>query len=583
METDLIPLAMLNALVYCPRRFYLEQVEGVFVINAPVLDGKQKHAKVDDPSRAMKTRKSGDEFQTRSAQFGSEKIGIIGVLDVIEESEGEIRPVEFKRGTKPKDENDRDYFWENDAVQLCAQAMLLEENLGKIINEGVLYYIGSRDRVSVPLTEEMRQKTRDYISQARGLMQARKIPEPLMDSPKCPKCSLLAICMPQETRFFRNQNSRPAETEPSKLVLAPVEEPTTIYFQEQGAWVEKRGDHLELRPRDGEKKRIPLVNVSQVVVFGHVQLTTGALELLLELEIPTVFLSIYGQYKGTLSGPPPKNGYVRLNQYRFCSNPEWTLATAREIVAGKILNARTLLMRSLRSAAPDETEEPPKPPPPEQELIALDYTTRSDEAIFNELKSCADRARDAASTDELLGWEGSAAKVYFENFSRMLRNEDESKKFDFRTRTRRPPRDPVNALLSFAYALLVKDITAAILATGLDPYIGFYHSAKHGRPSLALDLMEEFRSVIADSVVLTLINKKMLTPRDFVSYGGSCLLTESGRKTFFTAYEQRRKTEVLHPLFKYKCSYQRVLEVQARQLAGVFRGEFERYQPFLIR
>lgn len=173
--------------------------------------------------------------------------------------------------------------------------------------------------------------------------------------------------------------------------------------------------------------------------------------------------------------------------------------------------------------------------------------------------------------------------MYFENFSRMIRGEGEARQFDFTSRNRRPPRDPVNALLSFAYAMLVKDVTTAILTVGLDPYIGFYHSAKHGRPSLALDLMEEFRSVIADSVVLTLMNKKMLTPRDFVSYGGTCLLSESGRKAFFQGYEQRRKTEVVHPLFKYRCSYRRVLEVQARHLGGVFRGEFEQYQPFLIR
>jgi CRISPR-associated protein Cas1 len=583
MENELVSLSMLNALVYCPRRFYLEQVEGVFAVNAPVQDGRIKHARVDDRSKAMKTHKAGDEFQTRSVQLGSERLGIIGVLDVVEETDGEVCPVEFKRGTKPKDENDRDYYWENDAVQLCAQAMLLEENTGKPIKEGVLYYIGSRDRVGVPLTDELRQKTLGYVEQARALMQSKQIPPPLVDSPKCPKCSLLAICMPQETRFLREREQAQSVAAPAKHVLAPVEEPTVLYFQEQGAYVDKHGEHLELHPKDGEKRRIPLVNISQVVIFGHVQFSTAALEVLLELEIPVVFLSIYGQYKGTLTGPPARNGNLRLNQYRYCSNPDWALAMSREIVAAKILNCRTLLMRSLRCATPDETEIAPDSPPTVQEPLGLDYTTKTDEAIFDQLRRFAEKARTANDLEELLGFEGTAAKMYFENFSRMIRGEGEARQFDFTSRNRRPPRDPVNALLSFAYAMLVKDVTTAILTVGLDPHIGFYHSAKHGRPSLALDLMEEFRSVIADSVVLTLMNKKMLTPRDFVSYGGTCLLNDTGRKTFFQAYEQRRKTEVIHPLFKYRCSYRRVLEVQARHLAGVFRGEFQQYQPFLIR
>src|ERR1043166_3914627 len=187
MNADPIPLAMLNALVYCPRRYYLEHVEGVFAVNAPVMDGKLKHSRVDDPKRAMRTRKSGDEFQTRSVQLGSESLGLIGVLDVVEETDGVPRPVEFKRGEKPKDNDGRDFYWENDAVQLCAQALLLEENLGKAIPEGVLYYIGSRDRVNVPLTQELRETTRNYVKRARELDRAPQPPEPLIDSPKCPK------------------------------------------------------------------------------------------------------------------------------------------------------------------------------------------------------------------------------------------------------------------------------------------------------------------------------------------------------------------------------------------------------------
>ena len=150
-------------------------------------------------------------------------------------------------------------------------------------------------------------------------------------------------------------------------------------------------------------------------------------------------------------------------------------------------------------------------------------------------------------------------------------------------RNRRPPRDPVNALLSFAYAMLAKDCFSAVCTVGFDPYKGFFHADRHGKPSLALDLMEEFRPVIADSVVLTLINNEMLTPRDFLTWREACQLTEEARKTFFRAYEQRKATVVAHPVYGYKMSYSRMLEVQARMLAAYVRGDVPRYTGFVVR
>jgi CRISPR-associated protein Cas1 len=155
--------------------------------------------------------------------------------------------------------------------------------------------------------------------------------------------------------------------------------------------------------------------------------------------------------------------------------------------------------------------------------------------------------------------------------------------FDFKSRNRRPPRDPVNALLSFAYAMLAKDCFSAVCTVGFDPYLGFFHAGRHGKPSLALDLMEEFRAVIADSVVLTLINHGSLTPRDFLTWRGACQLTEDGRRRFFQAYEQRKATVVTHPVFGYKMSYGRMLEVQARMLAGFVRGDLPAYTGFTVR
>jgi len=179
--------------------------------------------------------------------------------------------------------------------------------------------------------------------------------------------------------------------------------------------------------------------------------------------------------------------------------------------------------------------------------------------------------------------EGQGAALYFGEFNRFLKPQTLGRGFDFATRNRRPPRDPVNALLSFAYALLTKDCFAAVCTVGFDPYKGFFHRNRHGKPSLALDLLEEFRPVIADSVVLTLLNNEMLGRGDFMTWKDGCQLTETGRRAFFSAYEQRKATVVTHPVYGYRMSYSRMMEVQARMLAAYVRGTVPAYTGFTVR
>jgi CRISPR-associated protein Cas1 len=195
------------------------------------------------------------------------------------------------------------------------------------------------------------------------------------------------------------------------------------------------------------------------------------------------------------------------------------------------------------------------------------------------------RAAHAPDLPTLLGIEGAAARVYFANFGGMLKQgkSEGEMGFDFTTRNRRPPHDPINALLSFAYALLVKDLTVAILAAGLDPYLGFYHQPRYGRPALALDLAEEFRPLVAESVALAAVNNGEVRPDDFVRQLGAVALTERGRRQFLAAYERRLDTEVRHPIFGYAISYRRVLSVQTRLLARCLLGEMPHYQPFCTR
>ena len=259
--------------------------------------------------------------------------------------------------------------------------------------------------------------------------------------------------------------------------------------------------------------------------MGNIQISTQALQALCDQDVPVCYFSQGGWFYGMTTGMNTKNVFLRKSQYKLADEPWFCLWLARKLTAGKIRNQRTMMLRNHIEA--------PK-------------------AALRDLKSLASRAETAENSDELLGIEGAAARIYFGEFGGMLKAEnpggevDPAFSFDFHFRNRRPPKDGTNALLSLAYTLLVKDLTVACFAVGFDPMVGFYHQARHGRPALALDLMEPFRALIVDSAVLTAINTGMVTARDFMRAGGAVALTAGGRKGFFRAYEMRMDTLVTH-------------------------------------
>lgn len=564
MEKELLPASMLNACLYCERRFYLEHVERVMIDNIHVLDGRSRHDQPLAGQPPMRSRKKEETVTTRSVILESETLGLVAVLDLLEEKDGLSYPVEHKRQHAPRDADDKPYAWDNDQVQLCAQVMLWEEHQAAPVAKGYVYYHGSRERVEVAVTPELREKTLRAAERAREVARMPAAPDPLHESNRCPSCSLLPICLPEETYALRR-----GETELSEAAraLAPIDDSRTFYVQEQGAYLSKQGESIVVTKHGDKLGTMPLADLSEVIIFGNVSLSTPAMQLFMQRRIPVSFLSAYGRYIGLLQPEASPHGPLRKKQYAASLNPELSLDMARKIVNAKIHNSRVLLMRSLRAHEEEEPEN--DTPTPETEDLAV-----------ARLRDLADKALAAANPEELLGIEGSAAHFYFQNFPRMIRDPEGNAFFNFENRNRRPPRDPINALLSFAYAMLARDLHAAVLAAGLDAFIGFYHSEKHGRPALALDLMEEFRPIVADSVVLTLVNKKMLNPSDFVHFRESWVLTESGRKTFFGAYETRKRTVIKHPVFGYRVDYRRAMETQARFVAAVLRGDIPEYRGF---
>lgn len=649
---DPIPARMLNEFVYCPRLFYYEFVEGVFVESGDTERGAALHEKVDrgrgdlpapnkakrkqhrdqtgqgdllipddsaggkpapgapqpsDPPPAPEREEAAeagsepsaaaappDTIHSRSAMLGSDRLGVVAKMDLIEVriAAGEphplevqsVTPVDYKAGA-PRTGSDVNELWDTDRMQLGAQILILRDN-GYACDDGVIYYRATRQRVRLAMTAELESWIVEQIAAAREAAARRTIPPPLEGSPKCVRCSLAPVCLPDETRLLagaslvrgsggENPSGLPARHNPPRRLIAARDDARALYLNTPGLTVGRKDEIIVVKDAGRVVDEVRLADLSHVGLFGNIQITTQTVQLLCEREIPLAYFSMGGWFYGITRGHGLKNVFTRVEQFRAAGDPARCLALARRFVQGKIRNHRTMLMRLHR--------EPPA-------------------AAVHALKESGKRVTGARSLEELLGMEGAAAALYFQHFAGMIKagsgDEDEDDlpglersrdrtgdefTFDFARRTRRPPTDPVNALLSLAYSLLAKDCTIAALAVGFDPYVGFFHQPRFGRPALALDLMEEFRPLIAESTVLTAINNRMINPAHFVRAGAAVNLSPAGRKNFFLAYEQRMNALITHPVFDYKVSYRRVLELQARLLARYLTGEIPDYIPMITR
>ena len=555
MSENYIPLSQINTYVFCPRRFYYESVEGHQVINEHVEEGKIKHARVDTE---MKNRSERDAQVSRRQYLASETLGVSGFLDLIEEKKGVAYPVEYKKaGTGD---------WLNDQVQLCLQGMLIEESAGVEVPYGYIYYIGSKRRRKVVFDDELRQTSLDFVARAESLLETRKIPEPVHDN-RCNGCSVRKICLPDEVAYLHELDDRPKRIRPVLGI------DNVLYVDEPGCALKKTGERL-LVVKEGETIRdIPLIHLGQVVLCGNISVTTPVMQTLLNEGIPVVYQSAYGRYQGTLTPQVSRNSLLRVAQHRIADDSEKCLALSKAFVHGKLTNMRMMLQRRKWR---NETSAPN----PETDQIQTGNGYPDILSSIDGLAAMRRKIPKAGGLPELLGIEGNASAAYFQSFSAMLKP---AMGFNFERRSRRPPADPTNALLSFAYSLLTADLISAIQLVGLDPYVGFFHQQNYGRPCLALDLMEEFRPIIADSVVITLINKRQIKPDDFTQSHGGWFLKDTARKRFYGAYEGRKNETITHPVFKYKIDFRRAIELQVRLLAKCLMGEIDAYTPLTVR
>lgn len=337
----------------------------------------------------------------------------------------------------------------------------------------------------------------------------------------------------------------------------------TLYVMTKGAYLHLDHETLRVEVERETKLQVPLLHLGAIFCFGQVGVSTFLIHRCAEEGRSVVFLEQSGRFKARLAGPLTGNVLLRRAQHDASCDPARALAIAKNLVAGKVQNSRQVLLRGGREAS-----EP-------GEAAALGQAA-------GRLAEALPRAAEAGDLDRLRGFEGDSARTYFGVFDTLVRDDREAFRLD--GRSRRPPRDRMNGLLSFLYTLLLNDCISAAEGVGLDPQVGFLHALRPGRPALGLDLMEELRSVLCDRLALTLVNRKQISRDDFeVRIGGAVHLNENGRKTVVAAYQKRKQDELLHPVLSQQMPLGLLPHVQARLLARHLRGDIESYPPFLYR
>lgn len=543
MEQRLWPARNVAEFAYCPRLFFLMEVEGLHKHNAETLKGMAVHSKVDKPS--LKADEVSREHVSRSLVLTSKTLALTATLDMALIECGKASPLEYRKGSPAKNKNTGELEpWPVDRVQLGLQAILLEEH-GYIVEKIAAYYAETRTRLDFDFTTEIRDEALKVLEDAKQLSKGKR-PLPLVNDQRCVGCSMQPICLPDEVNHQLGIQPKP------RKIWPPRDDGIQIIAQTRALKIGIRGESLVVSfdkravPLN-ENPTIPIASIDSLSILGHVQLTTQAIHALSQANIPIAILSSLGRLIAFIDPMDAVSSHIKISQVRATDQPDMLLPFARSIISAKIINQRTLLNRN-HSGAPNN--------------------------VIQGMATCEERARHANTVAELMGYEGQAAALYFSLFGELVKGEC-GVLFSANGRARRPPPDPVNSALSLAYSILANECVSALRIAGLEPTLGILHSTLPGRPALALDLMEPFRPLIADSVILSAFNRGELCSGHFLKTASGCQLTDHGRKAFFNVYSRRMDTVITHPEFGYRLTYRRMIILHARMIASWFSGEFK--------
>ncbi|MDQ3013404.1 MAG: type I-MYXAN CRISPR-associated endonuclease Cas1 [Acidobacteriota bacterium] len=566
MSTNLA-VHSLHALAYCERLFYLENVEHLRVADERVFAGRRLHVELE---------RKEDEGDVLTMTLESARWGLMGKVDCIRRRDGMLIPYEHKRGRAARSSTGEAEAWWNDKLQVFAYAALVEEHSGQTITEGRIRYHADNVMVRVVIDDDAWRLLAEAVARARELQATIARPPVTANERLCAKCSLAPVCLPEEARLGngvtgrRNESAAitslspslpvPKPPSPKPVRLFPADDDRqALHVVTQGARVGRKGDRIEVAPPlgAGEQSQLyPVNEIGQVVLHGFAQISTQALGFLAQHEVGVHWLTNGGRYLGAWSSGA---GGVqrRIRQYKALTDSEFCLRLAKQLTEARVRGQMGFLIRASRESGRNTDAE---------KAAALADCIRTIRKLLGPMA----RAKNIHS---LRGYEGSIGAQYFKALPHLI-SDEAGEKMKPDGRTRRPPRDRANALLSFGYALLMKDVLNAILVVGLDPSLGFYHQPRSQAHPLALDLMELFRVPLVDLPVIASINRRQWDEDDdFTIAGQQVWLSASGRKKLIAIYERRKQDQWKHPVIGYSLSYARLMELEVRLLEKEWMNE----------
>ncbi|VEG27157.1 CRISPR-associated endonuclease Cas1 [Actinomyces howellii] len=531
LSVDPIPISLVIHSVYCPRRAWLESV-GENTDTMQMQAGRDAHRRAD-------RREDSRPSEHRAVDVRSEELGLSGRCDVVEGvTGGPVTVVEYKATPVRR----RPEVTRANRLQLALQVLCLKE-MGFEIDGTEVYFTGHRRRVEVALTDADYLEARNAVEHTRHIVAQNRAPAPLENSRQCEWCSHASVCLPDERRYEAVRRRVVVQDPDSQIVHAAT----------AGSRASLRAGRLEVTKSGEELLSVPIERVLGLVVHGNVDVSSALIRELCWRNRTLVWCSWSGRVVGWANGADSPNGLQRVQQH--VASAEGRLDIAQQFVSAKIANQATLLRRN---------------------GDALEAVERMRELQRKVLRS--------GSLVEVMGAEGEAAGLYFGAFGTMLSGNTASfAAARWSGRHRRPAPDPVNAALDYTYALLLGDCVRACVSCGLDPHAGFLHSSSRNKPALALDLMEEFRAPVADSVVVRSLRNGELGEDDFVDMMGACRLSDRGRKQLIAGFERRVETSFRHPVFGYHVTWRRAIEVQARLVLGCIDGSQPSYRGVTVR
>lgn len=530
---DLLPVMALHALAYCPRLFYLENVEGQRAANAKVYAGRELHSGLE--------HRHGD-----SIQVDSPRLGLRGRIDFIRSEQEGLIPVEVKRG-KAKRTATGLTGWPSDILQVAAYAMLLEDSLGTSVQQARIHYASDAAWVRIAVTDDLRRDVREALDEAGRLGASSRRPPVAKNENLCKHCSLNQVCLPDEERPLTNRT----------LPAPPDDDRQIVHVTDPGSRIGKAALCLRVRAVNGGVTDLPISQVHSVVLHGNIQLTAQAIRLCVERDVGVHWLTGSGRYLGSIAasvGNPTR----RIRQYAALLDPDTRLRLARALVSARIWNQYRYLMRASRGKKQLRSNIQP---------------------FLRELRTATLRLNRQSSVDSIRGIEGAAGRAYHGGLRKLIRPPE----FASQRRTRRPAQDPFNALLNYSYALLLARIANAVLTCGLDPHLGFYHTDRSAAPPLTLDLMELFRVPLCDMPILGAINRHTWRLTDFDCSDLGVRLSRNIRTQVIELFERRLDATWKHPATRHSLPYRKVIELEVQLLEKEWSGSEGRFAQVRLR